>query len=127
VGAVGTAGAGSVAGVRHEAAVRIAAAHVALTRLDDLVAEGDVTPEAVGPLRDLFESRIDHVRTRAEEGIAAAGDVSPAGWALVADVLAAEREELAAYESGGDADPATCRRATRHLDAEAEMITPTRP
>ncbi|HEY8545306.1 MAG TPA: MFS transporter, partial [Acidimicrobiales bacterium] len=110
------AGAGADAGVRHEAALRIAAAHVALSRLDELIADGETTVAAAAPLRDLFESRIDHVRARAEEGLAAGDDVSPAGWALVTDVLAAERELLAAYEAEGEATPATCHRATHHLD-----------
>ena len=117
-------GDGGVAGARREADVRIAAAEAALRRLDEMVEGVDVAPDSAAGLRALFEDRIAHVRSRAESGIAAAGELSPAGWSLVLDVLAEERRELAAYGASGDITPATCSRATRHLDTETALVTP---
>jgi len=112
-------------GARREAAVRVDAAEAALRRLDEVAATGEVSDDSVAALRDLFEARVAHVRRRAESGLAAATDLSPAGWSLVLDVLAEERRELAAYESSGEFTPTTCRRAAHHLTTESALVTPT--
>jgi EmrB/QacA subfamily drug resistance transporter len=129
---VGTAGDGARGGpgdarlrpIRHEAAVRVAAAQAALDRLNEIAAGGKVSPECVESMRHMFRGRIERVRQRARMGIEAGGELSPDAWAAVVDVLAAERRSLAEYHAADEVSRPTAVRVGRDLETEAQLVTP---
>lgn len=112
-----------IEGVRFEAQVRIEAAKAALAQLDEWAAERRLPAEWKLLLEELFSRRVNFLETNVAQGLVV-GEHAPAGfWAMVVDVLEAERVTLAADEAALEIDRSVAHRSLRDLHREARSLT----
>jgi hypothetical protein len=98
---------------------------VALDHLDAIDPETDGVPaELVERLRERYRSRLAHLDTERDDGQA---DGSQAYAELVADLLAAQREELRRLGAQGGVTPEVARRLDHDLDVEEARLERERP
>jgi CPA1 family monovalent cation:H+ antiporter len=102
-----------------EARARLHAAGAALARLDELLAEGWVPRDAAERIRDVYGSRLDQLRSRAE----GAGSVDPVEPSTVdrrlqRELIDAERQAVVELRRSGEIGDELMRRLLRELDLE---------
>jgi monovalent cation/hydrogen antiporter len=98
---------------------------VALDRLDAVDPEADGVPaELVERLRERYRARLAHLDAQRDGGLP--GDAG-AYAELVADLLAAQREELRRLREAGDVTPEVASRLDHDLDAEEARLERERP
>ena len=98
---------------------------VALDHLDSLDPQADGVPaELVERLRERYRSRLAHLDRQRQHGQPGG---SPAAAELVADLLAAQREELRRLREEGGVTPEVARRLDHDLDVEEARLERERP
>jgi CPA1 family monovalent cation:H+ antiporter len=102
-----------------EEKARLHAASAALVRLEELLAEEWVPHDAAERIHDLYASRFDQLRSRAE-GARSDDRGTPAtiDRRLRRELLAAERQAIVELHRSGEIDDEVMRRLLRELDLE---------
>jgi CPA1 family monovalent cation:H+ antiporter len=103
-----------------EERARLHAASAALVRLEELLAEEWVPHDAAERIHDLYASRLDQLRSRAEGARSDDRSGAPAtiGRRLRRELLAAERQAIVELHRSGEIDDEVMRRLLRELDLE---------
>jgi hypothetical protein len=109
-----------------EAEARTRAAQAALNRLDAAAAEQHLDPQLVARVRAHYEERLQRMREHEAllERAAGDGELPPAFWAVVQDLVGTERTELERLRTDADLQEAVARRVARDLDEDAACLEP---
>jgi CPA1 family monovalent cation:H+ antiporter len=109
-----------------EAVARLEAAQAALDRLDELEREGEITPERLRRMRELYRARFRRcmavIGGDAEEARAAAREPAERYSDLRRDLIGVERDALLGLRNEGRLKPDVWREVQRDLDLEEARL-----
>jgi len=104
---------------REELRARLVAARAALSRLDELAAEGDVSPKLIEQLRSKYEHRLAHLKAQhggTDDG-SSPEHLAPHQRARL-ELIDAERRAVIGLRNRGEISDETLRQIERDLDLE---------